>query len=75
MGIRTVAVFSEADRTARHVMYADEACPVSYTHLVIDAYSQHSLKEIISQENTHLFYRAVCELLQQFLYCIGVRCV
>ena len=26
MGIRTVAVFSEADRTARHVMYADEAC-------------------------------------------------
>ena len=25
-GIRTVAVFSEADRTARHVMYADEAC-------------------------------------------------
>ena len=22
MGIRTVAVFSEADRTARHVMYA-----------------------------------------------------
>lgn len=25
MGIRTVAVFSEADRTARHVMYADEA--------------------------------------------------
>ena len=26
MGIRTVAVFSEADRTARHVFYADEAC-------------------------------------------------
>ncbi len=26
MGIRTVAVFSEADRAARHVMYADEAC-------------------------------------------------
>jgi pyruvate carboxylase len=26
MGIRTVAVFSEADRTARHVLYADEAC-------------------------------------------------
>lgn len=25
MGIRTVAVFSEADRTSRHVMYADEA--------------------------------------------------
>ncbi len=26
MGIRTVAVFSEADRTSKHVMYADEAC-------------------------------------------------
>lgn len=26
MGIRTVAVFSEADRTSRHVMYGDEAC-------------------------------------------------
>ena len=26
MGIRTVAVFSEAVRTARHVMYADEGC-------------------------------------------------
>ena len=25
MGIRTVAVFSEADRTSHHVMYADEA--------------------------------------------------
>ena len=25
MGIRTVAVYSEADRTAQHVMYADEA--------------------------------------------------
>ena len=25
MGIRTVAVFSESDRTSRHVMYADEA--------------------------------------------------
>lgn len=25
MGIRTVAVFSEADRTSRHVLYADEA--------------------------------------------------
>ena len=24
MGIRTVAVYSEADRTAQHVMYADE---------------------------------------------------
>lgn len=26
MGIKTVAVYSEADRTARHVLYADEAC-------------------------------------------------
>ncbi len=26
MGIKTVAVFSEADRTSRHVFYADEAC-------------------------------------------------
>ena len=26
MGIRTIAVFSEADRTSKHVMYADEAC-------------------------------------------------
>ena len=25
MGIRTVAVFSKADRTSHHVMYADEA--------------------------------------------------
>ena len=26
MGIRTIAVFSEADRTSKHVMYDDEAC-------------------------------------------------
>lgn len=26
MGIGTVAVFSQADRTAKHVWYADEAC-------------------------------------------------
>ena len=25
MGIRSVAVFSEADRTSRHVLYANEA--------------------------------------------------
>lgn len=28
MGIRTVAVFSEADRTSPHVLYADEAYPI-----------------------------------------------
>ena len=28
MGIRTVAVFSEADRTSPHVLHADEACPI-----------------------------------------------
>ncbi len=28
MGIRTVAVFSEADRTSKHVTYADEAYPI-----------------------------------------------
>ena len=27
MGIRTVAVFSEADRTARHVMYCRRSLP------------------------------------------------
>ena len=26
MGIKTVAIYSEADRTSRHVFYADEAC-------------------------------------------------
>ena len=50
MGIRTVAVFSEADRTARHVMYADEACLIgpaaskdSYLNIdnIIKAAKQH----------------------------------
>jgi len=41
MGIQTVAVFSEADRSSLHVRYADEACfigpsPSSESYLVID---------------------------------------
>jgi acetyl-CoA carboxylase, biotin carboxylase subunit len=41
MGIKTVAVFSDADRTAQHVRYADEAVnigppPSSQSYLVID---------------------------------------
>jgi len=41
MGISTVAVYSEADRTSRHVFYADEACcigpaPSKESYLVID---------------------------------------
>ena len=32
MGLLTVAVFSEADRTSHHVAYADA---VSYTHLTL----------------------------------------
>ncbi len=41
MGIKTVAVYSEADRTSRHVFYADEACcigpaPSKESYLVID---------------------------------------
>jgi acetyl-CoA carboxylase biotin carboxylase subunit len=41
MGIKTVAVFSEADRTARHVRFADEAVcigppPSSQSYLVMD---------------------------------------
>lgn len=41
MGIKTVAVYSEADRPSRHVFYADEACcigpaPSSESYLVID---------------------------------------
>ncbi|MGD0710854.1 MAG: acetyl-CoA carboxylase biotin carboxylase subunit [Bacteroidales bacterium] len=41
MGIKTVAVYSEADRTSRHVSYADEACligpaPSNESYLLID---------------------------------------
>ena len=41
MGIKTVAVYSEADRTSRHVSYADEAfligpAPSNESYLVID---------------------------------------
>jgi acetyl/propionyl-CoA carboxylase alpha subunit len=41
MGIKTVAVFSEADRNALHVRYADEAIcigapPSSQSYLVIE---------------------------------------
>ena len=41
MGIKTVAVFSEADRNALHVRYADEAifiglAPSNQSYLVID---------------------------------------
>ena len=41
MGIRTVAVFSEADRSSQHVRFADEACfigpsPSNESYLVID---------------------------------------
>lgn len=41
MGIKTIAVYSEADRTSRHVFYADEACciggsPSKESYLVID---------------------------------------
>ena len=41
MGIRTVAVFSEADRSSQHVRYADEAyfigpSPSNESYLVID---------------------------------------
>lgn len=50
MGIHTVAVYSEADRTSRHVMYADEACAIgpatakeSYLNIeaILDAAKQH----------------------------------
>jgi acetyl-CoA carboxylase biotin carboxylase subunit len=41
MGVKTIAVYSEADRTSRHVSYADEAyligpSPSNESYLVID---------------------------------------
>ncbi len=36
MGIQTVAVYSEADREARHVSLADEAVPSRESYLVAD---------------------------------------
>jgi len=49
MGIKTVAVYSEADRFALHVKVADEAVcigpsPVSSSYLVIDSIIQAALK-------------------------------
>ena len=55
MGIRSVAVFSEADRTARHVLYADEAVLIgpaaskdSYLNIekIIRAAKQHKVDAI-----------------------------
>ena len=55
MGIRTVAVYSEADRAAKHVMYADEACLIgpaasrdSYLNIenIIGAARQHEADAI-----------------------------
>ncbi len=55
MGIRSVAVFSEADRTARHVLYADEASLIgpaaskeSYLDIekIINAAKQHKVDAI-----------------------------
>ncbi len=55
MGIRSVAVFSEADRTARHVLYADEAAFIgsatakdSYLNVekIIQAAKQHNVDAI-----------------------------
>ena len=55
MGIKTVAVFSEADRAARHVLYADEACFIgpaasreSYLNIdkIIEAAKRHGADAI-----------------------------
>jgi len=49
MGIKTVAVYSEADRNALHVRYADEAicigpAPSSQSYLLVDKIIEASLK-------------------------------
>jgi acetyl-CoA carboxylase, biotin carboxylase subunit len=49
MGIKTVAVFSEADRNALHVRFADEAVcigppPSSQSYLVMDKILQAALQ-------------------------------
>ena len=55
MSLRTVAVFSEADRTSRHVMYADEAYCIgaaesheSYLNIdrIIDVFPEHQQQQI-----------------------------
>ena len=58
MGLRTVAVFSEADRTSRHVMYADEAYCIgaaesheSYLNIdrIIDVFPPNQQRQIAVQ--------------------------
>ncbi len=49
MGIRTVAVYSEADRKACHVLYADEAfsigpAPASQSYLLVDAIIEKAIR-------------------------------
>jgi len=50
MGIKSVAVYSEADRTSMHVRYADEAyyigpSPSNESYLVIDNIIETAKKE------------------------------
>ena len=57
MGIQTVAVYSEADRTAPHVLYADEAvclgpAPSSQSYLLGD--------KIISRRLVNVLYLHDC---------------
>ena len=57
MGIRTVAVYSETDRTARHVMYADEAALIGpaaskESYLNIGEFYQFNLSSCIRQQNS-----------------------